>query len=81
MRRTVTLDLGSRKYKFSTTDPQREVEKTMNEIKEEFKNYSDVVDKYGYDRILLMILLNNVQEKLMLKQRVEELTKKLEERE
>ncbi len=80
MRRTVTFDLGSRKYKFTTTDPQKEVEETMNEIREEFKGYLNVVDKYGYDRVFLMMLLNNVHEKLTLKQRIGDLTKKLEEK-
>lgn len=80
VRRTVTFDLGSRKYKFATTDPQKEVEETMNEIKEEFKDYLDVVDKYGYDRVFLMMLLNNVHEKLVLKRRIGELMKKLEEK-
>ncbi len=78
MKRTVTLELGSRKYKFTTTDPQSEVDETLKNIKEEFENYSDVVEKYGYDRILLMMLLNNVHEKLVLKDRIARMNKKLE---
>ncbi len=81
MKRTVIFELGSRKYKFVTTDPQKEVDETLNAIKEEFENYSAVVDKYGYDKVFLMMLLNNVHEKLVLKKRIEDLTKKLEETE
>ncbi len=80
MRRTVTFELGNRKYKFTTTDPQNEVDETLQSIKEEFENYSDVVEKYGYDRILLMMLLNNVHEKLVLKDRIAKMTERLERR-
>jgi hypothetical protein len=81
MKRTVTFELGNRKYKFVTTDPQQEVNETLDAIREEFKNYANVVDKYGYDKVFLMMLLNNVHEKLVLKEKIENLTKKLESEE
>ncbi len=81
MKRAVIFEIGKRKYKFVTTDPQSEVDETLESIKEEFENYSAVVDKYGYDKVFLMMLLNNVHEKLVLKRKMEELTKKLEEKE
>ncbi len=81
MKRTVTFELGSRKYKFVTTDPQKEVDETLNTIKEEFENYANVVDKYGYDKVLLMMLLNNVHENIVLKEKVNALMKKLDEEE
>ena len=78
MKRTVTFELGSRKYKFTTTDPQQEVDETLNAIREEFENYAQIVDKHGYDKVFLMMLLNNVHENIVLKERIKELTKKLE---
>ncbi len=81
MKRTVTFELGSRKYKFVTTDPQKEVDETLNAIKAEFENYANVVDKYGYDKVFLMMLLNHVHENLVLKEKIATLTKKLESEE
>ncbi|WP_456399381.1 cell division protein ZapA [Mesoaciditoga sp.] len=78
MKRTVTFELGSRKYKFTTTDPQQEVDETLSAIREEFENYAQIVDKHGYDKVFLMMLLNNVHENIVLKERIKELTKKLE---
>ncbi len=78
MKRTVTFELGSRKYKFTTTDPQQEVDETLNAIREEFENYAQIVDKHGYDKVFLMMLLNNVHENIVLKERIKELTKKFE---
>lgn len=78
MKRTVTLELGDRKYKFATADPQQDVDETFGTIKAEFDSYSDFVERYGYDRVLLMILLNSVKENVVLKRKISELTDKLE---
>lgn len=78
MKRTVTFELGNKSYKFETGDPQNQVDEILNEIKMNFVNHTQEVQKYGNEYFFLMMLLNTLEENLALKKQVAELTEKIE---
>uniref|UniRef100_A0A7V3REY4 Cell division protein ZapA n=1 Tax=Mesoaciditoga lauensis TaxID=1495039 RepID=A0A7V3REY4_9BACT len=78
MKRTVTVELGNKIYKFETGDPQSEVDETVSKLKEEFVAHSQEVEKYGNERFFLMMLLNSLKENLVLKKQLTDLTDKVE---
>ncbi len=78
MKRTVTLELGSKTYKFETGDPQDEVDETITELKSIFESHAQEVEKYGYERSFLMMLLNLTRENINLKRQISDLTQKVE---
>lgn len=58
MKRSVTLDLGGRKYTFLTSDPQELVDQVFSKITEMYNSMSKNEEEVGYEKLLVGISVN-----------------------
>ncbi|KUK79556.1 cell division protein ZapA [Mesotoga sp. Brook.08.YT.4.2.5.1] len=58
MKRSVTLDLGGRKYTFLTSDPQELVDQVFSKITEMYNSISKNEEEVGYEKLLVGISVN-----------------------
>ncbi|AKI96812.1 cell division protein ZapA [Kosmotoga pacifica] len=58
MRRPVVLKLGEREFEFITNEPQSIVDEVFNEISQEFALLEKDVEKAGFEKVLVAMLVN-----------------------
>jgi len=58
MKRSVSLDLGGRKYTFLTSDPQELVDQVFSKIGELYDSLKNNEEEIGYEKILVGISVN-----------------------
>ncbi|ACR80702.1 MULTISPECIES: cell division protein ZapA [Kosmotoga] len=58
MKRPVVLKLGEKEFQFLTTEPPEIVDKVFEEIQQEYALLEKEVEKAGFERILVALLVN-----------------------
>jgi len=58
MKRSVSLDLGEKKYSFITSDPQELVDQVFSKIIEMYDSLKKNEDEIGYEKLLVGISVN-----------------------
>ncbi|HDP78745.1 MAG TPA: cell division protein ZapA [Mesotoga infera] len=58
MKRSVSLELGEKKYTFITSDPQELVDQVFSKITEMYDSLSKNEEEIGYEKVLVGISVN-----------------------
>lgn len=58
MKRPVILNLGDKEFQFLTTEPPEIVDKVFEEIQREYALLEKEVEKAGFEKILVALLVN-----------------------
>jgi len=76
VKRKIDLILGDREYSFITDEPEEKVNKILSHVREEYAKYSLMEEKLGFDKVIILILLNSLSKYMDLEEELTELRKK-----
>jgi hypothetical protein len=76
VKRKVDLILGDRHFSFVTDEPDEKVEKILSYVREEYAKYTLLEEKLGFEKIIVLILLNSLSKYMDVEEELGELRQK-----
>jgi len=76
VKRKVDLILGDKEFSFITDEPEEKVNKILSYVREEYAKYGVLEEKLGFDKIVVLILLNSLSKYIDLEEELSELRQK-----